>query len=140
MITDNAEKRISYTLNRDSSHKYYVYMLIDENKVPFYIGKGQGGRVFQHENDADFFLDIIRNERDDSTAIYDNLSDKIKIILENSGMIEKVIVKWGLTEDEAFMCESALMNMYDYINPGILTNIVNGHASDLEKCSRHVDG
>lgn len=140
MIADNAMKRISFTLNRDSLHKYYVYMLLDENKVPFYIGKGQGGRVFQHEYDADDFLEIIRNEREDISGVYDNLSDKIKHILENAGKIEKVIIKWGLTENEAFMCESALMNMYDYINPDVLTNIVNGHASDLEKYSRHIDG
>lgn len=107
--------RLSYTLGENMEDRFYVYMLQDDNGKPFYIGKGQGGRVFCHENDADKLLEVIRSENGDRNVDYSKLSEKIKTIIKSSGKVEKVIIKWGLTENEAFMCESALMNMYDYI-------------------------
>lgn len=124
--------RLSYTLGENMEDRFYVYMLQDDNGKPFYIGKGQGGRVFCHENDADKLLEVIRSENGDRNVDYSKLSEKIKTIIKSSGKVEKVIIKWGLTENEAFMCESALMNMYDYIFPETLTNISNGHASNAE--------
>lgn len=59
--------------------------------------------------------------------------DKIKE-LKNKKRFEKVIVKWGLTEHEAFMAESSLINMYNYMyNDKPLTNEINGHMSKREK-------
>ena len=160
METEEKEEvsRLSKTLGKGKD-KYYVYMLTVENEgKPFYIGKGAGARVFAHEIDAQKLLDAIKKDRldaikkdrDDEETDYDGLSDKIKTILDNNRKIKKVIVKWGLTSEEAFMCESALINMYDYLceNPSIkplskddvLSNIVNGHASNLEKKSRSIDG
>ena len=132
--------RLSYTLGENMEDRFYVYMLQDDNGKPFYIGKGQGGRVFCHENDADKLLEVIRSENGDRNVDYSKLSEKIKTIIKSSGKVEKVIIKWGLTENEAFMCESALMNMYDYIFPETLTNISNGHASNAEKHSHSLDG
>lgn len=41
--------RIVTTLG-DGADSYYVYMLCDSSThQPFYIGKGKGGRVWQHE-------------------------------------------------------------------------------------------
>lgn len=145
-------KRLSQTFG-DGKDKFYVYMLIVEGEgKPFYIGKGAGARVFAHEFDAmnaEEMLKAINEERDDIEANYNKLSEKIKTIINNTGKIKKVIVKWGLTSEEAFMCESALINMYDYLckNPSqtvlpesdILSNIVNGHASKKEKDSRAID-
>lgn len=132
--------RLSYTLGENMEDRFYVYMLQDDNGKPFYIGKGQGGRVFCHENDADKLLEVIRSENGDRNVDYSKLSEKIKTIIKSSGKVEKVIIKWGLTENEAFMCESALMNMYDHIFPETLTNISNGHASNAEKHSHALDG
>lgn len=132
--------RLSYTLGENREDRFYVYMLLDENKGPFYIGKGQGGRVFCHENSVDKMLSAVRLERGDRNSDYSKLSEKIKTIIKNKGTVEKVIIKWGLTENEAFMCESALMNMYDYICPETLTNISNGHASNAEKSAHALDG
>ena len=57
---------------------------------------------------------------------------------EANGKIKRVIVKWGLTQDESFMCESALINLIKFAKGRTLaelTNIANGHASDPEKDS-----
>lgn len=142
-------KRLTQTFG-DGKDKFYVYMLIVEGEAkPFYIGKGAGARVFAHEFDAEEMLKAINEGRDDIEANYNKLSEKIKTIINNKGKIKKVIVKWGLTSEEAFMCESALINMYDYLckNPSqtvlsesdILSNIVNGHASKKEKDSKSID-
>lgn len=130
--------RLSYTLGENMEDRFYVYMLQDDNGKPFYIGKGQGGRVFCHENDADKLLEVIRSENGDRNVDYSKLSEKIKTIIKSSGKVEKVIIKWGLTENEAFMCESALMNMYDHIFPETLTNISNGHARMLKSTLTHL--
>lgn len=144
-------KRLTQTFgDGKDKYKYYVYMLIVEGEgKPFYIGKGTGARVFAHEFDAEEMLKAINEGRDDIEANYNKLSEKIKTIINNKGKIKKVIVKWGLTSEEAFMCESALINMYDYLckNPSqtvlsesdILSNIVNGHASKKEKDSKSID-
>lgn len=127
-------ERIFTTLNcNNSRNKYYVYALCN-GKIPFYIGKGSGWRILQHGRDADEFLDIV----DDPDELPENTREKIKQIIENKDNLECVIIKWGLTENEAFACESALINLLDYahnVNFSSLTNIVNGHATDAEKMS-----
>lgn len=149
-MNGNVVNRLKQTFGEDKD-KYYVYMLMVEGEgKPFYIGKGAGARVFAHELDADAMLKAINQDRNDKEANYNKLSDKIKTIINNKGEVKKVIVKWGLTEDEAFRCESALINMYDYLcnntsdkplsKDDALTNIVNGHASKKEKKSNSLDG
>lgn len=150
IMNGNVVNRLAQTFGEDED-KYYVYMLMVEGEgKPFYIGKGAGARVFAHELDADAMLKAINQDRNDKEANYNKLSDKIKTIINNKGEVKKVIVKWGLTEDEAFMCESALINMYDYLcnntsdkplsKEDALTNIVNGHASEKEIKSNSLDG
>ena len=119
---------------------YYVYMLAikDEKIVPFYIGKGKNSRIFAHESDAEGVINAINDN--DELMLEKTISEKIIKIIDNmkSGQsIEKYIIKWGLTENEAFMCESALINIYDCLYPNKLTNIVNGHASVKEKRSKN---
>ena len=98
---------------------FYVYGLIDprNNKI-FYVGKGTGNRVFEHERESF------------SNPDSDNL--KLKTIAEivYEGLeVKKVIINSKLTEREAFAAEASLINIFNYLSDVELTNIVAGHHS-----------
>lgn len=99
---------------------YYVYALIDPrtNEV-FYIGKGSGNRVFQHELE----INAQFNQEKEKHL-------KIKDIYDAGMVVKKVILKYGLTEQESFSAEASLINLLNYLNPALLTNIMNGHHGD----------
>lgn len=95
---------------------YYVYLLIDPttDKV-FYVGKGTGNRVFAHINSA-----IASPLESDKLA-------EIRSIQAKGLQIKYSIIRHGLTEQEAFEIEAALI---DFIDIRELTNVVGGHDSD----------
>ncbi len=100
---------------------YYVYALLNPltNKV-FYIGKGIGNRAFDHKQE------VLKNHSD-----FDSLKKtEIKEILYQNIDIQHLIIRHGLTENEAFLLESTLI---DYHNTFIskLTNEVAGHDSSF---------
>jgi len=98
---------------------HYVYCLIDpRDKYLFYIGKGVNNRVFAHVNDA--------LETSDNSDKLDHIRD---IHLDNL-QVEHRIIKHGLSEEEAFLVESALID-FSEINGMELTNAVRGHHSDI---------
>jgi hypothetical protein len=107
-----------FPIEMHSSLGYYVYRLIDpRNGLTFYVGKGIGNRVFAHVKGA---LNLQGSE--------DNVSEKISKINEIKFLgLEPIhiIHRHGLTEDEAFAVEAALIDA----NPG-LTNIVSGKYSN----------
>ena len=131
-MTKEEEKRIFQTI-ANAQLDYYVYALCNHN-IPFYIGKGNGKRVLQHLEEANVKESMLNGSQEDM-----KLSDKIKRIIAEKESVECVIIKWGLSEHEAFMCESALINLLNF-SQGVkidkLTNEVNGHASEAEKISR----
>ena len=98
---------------------YYVYGLIDpRTKKIFYIGKGTGQRVFEHEKE--------------SLSSPDSEKHKLKTIAEikEEGLeVEKIIINCNLSEAEAFAAEAALINAFNYVSDIGLTNIVAGHHS-----------
>ena len=98
---------------------FYVYGLIDpRNHQFFYIGKGTGNRVFEHERES---LDCPDSEK-----------LKLKTITEirSQGLeVEKVILNSNLSEEEAFAAEASIINAINYVSCSRLTNIVSGHHS-----------
>jgi hypothetical protein len=94
----------------------YVYRLIDpRNGETFYVGKGNGDRVFSHISD-------------EQKLEGDELDNKIKRIREirlAGFVVAHVIHRHGMDDETAFEVEAALIDAY----PG-LTNIVVGAGSN----------
>ena len=134
--------RCTHALNAGGvRNKYYVYMLCRESGQPFYVGKGQDRRMWEHESEAsDMYLEIDSDPElsdDEKKARKEEVYEKLKIINEEGDGLKRVIVKWGLNEREAYMCESALINAMGLLSKNKLierlANRVNGHASRVEK-------
>lgn len=153
----NQEKKaVVDVLNGVVGHEYYVYALCEKTNdgklVPFYIGKGKGERVWAHEmeQEKEEVEYINKNYPDENERLEElaKASTKHKEIqrLKQENRLEKVIIKWGMTGEEAFMAESALINLLSLSGVKIegtresdkLTNIANGHSSEGEKGSGYV--
>lgn len=98
--------------------KFYVYSYSDpDTKLPFYIGKGQGNRCFDH----------LMDQTD---------SKKVKKIQElHKNQKEPVIelLRYGLNNNEATLLEAALI---DFVGLENLTNKVRGlHSRSFGKTS-----
>ena len=102
--------------------KWYVYRLIDpRNGETFYVGKGQGNRVFDHA-------------RGDIGGDEDSRDPKKQIIsdIRETGLdVAHIIHRHGMCQKNAYEVEAALIDAY----PG-LSNKVIGHRS-REHGSRH---
>lgn len=98
--------------------KYYVYLLVHpETKTPFYVGKGEGNRVFDHLNEAK-----------EGKLGTDKL-EQIQAILKKNKSVEHVIVRHGLNEKTAYHIEASLIDTFRYIpafNDFVKGNIQGG--------------
>lgn len=96
---------------------FYVYLLIDPRDGDvFYVGKGTEYRCFAHLVEA-------RKTQADTSGDYAKLA-RIRDI-EDAGMAVRIdILRHGLSECEAFLVESAAI---DLVDPQLLTNRVAGH-------------
>jgi hypothetical protein len=96
--------------------KFYVYRLIDpRNGETFYIGKGTGNRIFAH----------VKGELGaDDDALTEKLL-RIRQIRLDGFEVAHVIHRHGMSEDQAFEVEAALIDAYPEV-----TNQVAGRASD----------
>lgn len=139
-MNDNVKKAIVDTLGQAKEEdRYYVYALCEKKNdkcIPFYIGKGQGERIWQHECETE---EVMKKLEKELNAEYGSdivcITSKHKNIqaLKKEDKYQPVLVKWGLTEKEAFMAESALINLLKIMPDIDLANIANGHASKKEK-------
>lgn len=104
---------------------YYVYVLVDSrDNTVFYVGKGHGNRVNAHVAEAVAGKDECNPEKNAMIR---------EILATPGGDVMPYIVRYGLTEEEAYCVEAVLI---DFIKSGIqiqsdkLTNIMGGHHSD----------
>lgn len=96
--------------------QFYVYLLIDpRDKHVFYVGKGNGNRVFAHAHAA-------LSETEANSKL-----DRIHQIIAEGLEVQYTILRHGLSEKEAYEIEAALI---DYIGIATLDNLVQEHYGD----------
>lgn len=100
------------------NHKFYVYFLIDpRNNNVFYIGKGKGKRINDHEYQA-------------LRGVCSKKCNKIKSIIESGNKIIKYKIAGFDNEQDAYDYESICINNFGLDN---LTNMVAGGAGSFER-------
>ena len=116
----------------------YVYMLTDQDDRIFYIGKGQGNRVFGHVDEVRRLLQADQSRRLEMPAD-DDAQDvgmapkrqRVADILRAGETPGMYIVREGLTPEQALLIEAALISVLDWQMDGVLTNQSAGHGTGL---------
>lgn len=114
----------------------YVYALTDSEHRIFYVGKGQGNRVYQHVEEV---RQLIKDDPDGRLAQpdADDASDsgigpkrqKIAELLRAGKQPGMYIIREGLTADQALLVEASLISVLDWQLDDSLTNKVAGHGA-----------
>lgn len=99
--------------------EYYVYLLINplDNKI-FYVGKGKNNRVFNHAKAMP--LSWLESDK----------LDIIRTIINKGEKVKYYILRHGMSEDEAYLVESAFIDFLtfkDFSFVANISNIVAGH-------------
>ena len=95
---------------------YYVYVLVDpRDDSIFYVGKGTGGRLLAHGEEA-----LLRTGPGGQSSKVARIRE-----IREAGLEPRIdVVRHGLEEDQAFHVEGALIDGVDG-----LTNVVKGHGT-----------
>ena len=109
--------------------KSYVYALVDDENKIFYIGKGEGNRVFDHIEEVRRHLKENKEFKpiksiDDQDDADSPLSPKQEIIakmLQQKKEPKKYIIREGLTPDQALLIEATLISVLEWQFGGSLT-------------------
>ena len=109
---------MKFTSEVISEIKFYVYIYTNPNtKKVFYIGKGQGNRCFEH-----------LEENTESKKV-----EEINDLKNNGSMPIIELLRYGLTNNEASLIESSLI---DFVGLDNLTNKVRGlHSKSFGRTS-----
>ena len=120
--------------SKDDKKCHYVYALCDQDNKVFYVGEGTGSRCLDHKNAFSKEIEEIEklqgDEKDQKRKELDKKKQKIEEI--GADNVKHVILKYGLSQEEGFIAESAIINSMKFIGVN-LTNILNGHATEKEK-------
>lgn len=116
--------------------KSYVYALADGDEI-FYIGKGQGNRIFDHVEDVKRLLKndpgilSTESEESDNPNLMSPKRQRIAEILkrDNGAPPAMYIIRDGLTPEQALLLEATLISVLDWQLKGTLTNQVAGHGA-----------
>lgn len=93
-----------------STARFYVYVLARPNGKPFYVGKGKGDRVFNHDTEA-------------RSGHKCHKCNVIRKIWRQGGQVLRYIVFETNNEEEAYAYEQELIAMY---NRTTLVNLTDG--------------
>ena len=108
--------------------RYYVYALEDGQSCIFYIGKGKGNRVFQHEEGQ--LANKDKSTGEDSADISEK-NKAIQSILSKGEKVKSYILAHGLDEQTAFAIEMTLIDLLNIKGKTFnLTNIVRGQHAE----------
>ena len=108
----------------------YVYALADDQDRIFYVGKGEGNRVFDHieevrrhlkENKKFKSIDPIEDQ-DDADSPLSPKQEIIAEMLQRKKEPKKYIIREGLTPDQALLIEATLISVLEWQFGGALTN------------------
>ena len=115
----------SFTQEIVDELRSYVYRLIDpRNGETFYVGKGQGQRVFDHVSGA---------VSDSDQSAVDPKLERINEIHALGMNVAHVIHRHGMSDAVAREVEAALIDAY----PGLVNRVVGSGSKD--RGTRHVD-
>jgi len=114
----------------------YVYALTDASDRVFYVGKGQGNRVFQHIDEVRRLMDNDPNgllgkpEADDEQdSAMGPKRQRIAQLLREGTPPRMYIVREGLTTEQALLIEASLISVLDWQLDGVLTNQAAGQGT-----------